>query len=167
MPATTTGAIFHLVQVTETLDLGVEFTGADEPKITHQLNSTNSTQYSPNTTIVAADVWADTVTLSGGTATIDLTSLSRSPLSTVDMSSLKPLAVHFQAASANTSPIEIEPGASNGYAYFGENIYLAPGSEVVMKIPAGTAIDSTHKTLTITSADTDAKLNILIWCRVA
>jgi len=77
------------------------------------------------------DAWSDTVDLSGGAATIDLTALARqAPLEDVDFAGSKIVYAAFAGAAANSNGIEVSPGASNGYAIFGtadDQITVYPG----------------------------------------
>ena len=167
MTTTTKGGVYCNVQVTEYLSLGTSgFDTAETPSVSWAINSSPSESYGPNTTIVPDAVYAATVTLSAGAYTLNVASLSRTGLSTVDMTGLKPLAVHFQCPSTNTHAVVIAPGASNGYDEFGAGLKLAPGSECVMHIPSGTAFASGDRTLDFSSSMAAAVVNVLIWARV-
>lgn len=157
----TKGSVNIQINVTETLDLGTN--AATNPNINYGINS-NASSYSSTTTPAASKVWGGTVTLTAGAATLDLTALTRSPLATVTLSGLKILAVHIKATSTNTSAVTVVPGASNGYTAMGLGVSLLPGAEAAYHNPsAGVAVDGTHKTLDLASADTDASVEVVIW----
>jgi hypothetical protein len=86
-----------------------------------------------NSTVPATKTAAYEVTLSSGTATIDLTALTGLANSSVTGSGLKVQAVIFKNKATNANVISIADGASNGYQLFGNGwlIELPPGGFVL------------------------------------
>ncbi|CAB4191862.1 hypothetical protein UFOVP1229_177 [uncultured Caudovirales phage] len=117
-------------------------------------------------------IWAQTVTLTAGALTLDLTALARAGASTVNLTGKRILAVKAVALSTNTSLVTIKPGASNPYSALGLGISLGMSAvaterpdEALLHIPSGTAVDATHKNLDFASVDTDASVAIIIIAR--
>lgn len=164
MTTTTSGSAVINLAVVETIALSSG--AAANPTVTHGINSQAAANYNPNTTPVPDAAWSNTITLSGGALTLNLAALTRSPLATVDMTGLDILAIHVKAKSTNTETVSIVPGASNGYADLGLGQKLKPGCEFLYHCPNGAAVDSTHRTLDISSSDADAKLDIVIWASI-
>lgn len=115
--------------------------------------------------------WNGTVTLSGGAATINMTILARTGLSTIDATTYKLWLMYVMAAAANTQSIVIVPGASNGYgaADIGAEMILKPGSERWVgplqdgsQVVNSIAVDSTHKNIDISSAHATASLQVIL-----
>lgn len=97
-----------------------------------------------------------TVTLSGGAATIDLTSLLLNA-SAVTLDGTQPRGVHLKNTGA--ASMTIAKGASNGYTGFGASfsVTLPPNAGFLMEwgTDNATAVSSTVKTLDITGTGTD------------
>lgn len=122
-------------------------------------------------------LWSNTVTLTAGALTLDLTALTRTGLSTVNLNGKRILAVKIAALSTNTQPVTIVPGASNGYTQLGlgARVGVSAGAaaspatekpdEVLIHCPSATAVDSTHKTLDLASAMATASVSIEILAR--
>lgn len=94
------------------------------------------------------------VTMSGGTATIDLTAFPDAETNTaVDLSTLKLKMLHLACPSTNANAVTVAPGASNGYTG-----WVSTGGEVLnasdQRGPniynGGIAVDATHKNIDIT-----------------
>lgn len=155
----------QLLSVVETVSMGL--VDAANPTITHAITDTytvlNASSTPPGTTVASG-----TVTLSGGTVTLDLTSILGPTVNgtacPVNFTGKKINAIKIQSAAANTNPITIVGGASNGYLLFGASgslILPAGGDQVSMLLNASLpAVDSTHKTITVTSAMSAAVFNI-------
>lgn len=73
--------------------------------------------------------FADTLTLSTGTLTLDLTSLADGDFATKTFNGLKLVTLHVKNPSTNANDITLAEGASNGYPLFGAGwtITLRPG----------------------------------------
>jgi hypothetical protein len=97
----------------------------------------------------------ETVTLSGGAATVDLTALTLNG-DAVSLSGLKPRAIRFKNTGANN--MTIAKGASNGYDGLGGSfsVTLEPGQAVMFDLgSAGNAVGGTNKTLDVSGTGTD------------
>lgn len=110
-------------------------------------------------------IWSDTVTLTAGALTLDLTALTRTGLSTVDMTGKRLLAVKFAALSTNTDPVTIVPGATNSYSSLGLGVRLDMSAvaterpdEALIHCPSASAVDATHKTIDFASAHLTASV---------
>lgn len=150
------------LNITEVIEL--DSSAAQNPTVPHGIQATTKSPYNykGDTTIAATKAWSQTVTLTAGAATLDLTALARTGLPTVDLTGLEILSIMFRAASTNTSAITIVPGASNGYTALGLGVSLKADCEVLFHIPTGTAVDSTHKTLDLASGMATASVDIII-----
>ena len=98
-----------------------------------------------------------TVTLSSGSATIDMTSLSLNG-ATVNLNALKPRWVLFNNPSTNSNNITIAKGASNGYDGLGASfsITLEPNMSMLVYFKAqGNAVSGSNKTLDISGTGTE------------
>jgi len=110
------------------------------------------------------DSWSGLVAMTAGTATIDLTALAQAGLSTtVNATGLKLRAIEVQASPGNAAPIEVQPGASNGYPSVGTISALGPGDIAVKTTSSAVAVDSTDKTITITGTGTDSCELLLVF----
>lgn len=144
--------------VVETLASGID--GVADPTLTYSsLNFSHTCN--ATTTITGTKVAADTSALSGGAATIDLTSLP-TVNTTQSFSGLKLRGYLFSAPSTNGASITIAEGASNGYP-LGDSIVLKPGQEIVKWMDdEESAISGTDKTLDLAGTGTDAFSYVLI-----
>lgn len=115
------------------------------------------------------DAWSDTVDLSGGTATIDLTALARpAPLEDVSFAGSKIVYAAFAGAAANANPIEVAPDATAGYNIFGtadDKITVYP-SQVVEYVSFAQAdlaaiVDATNDEITFTGTSTE-QIHVLL-----
>ena len=154
-----------VLTVTELLGVGNADTPNGEPFVHNGLNLTDGPLTSTSTNWPNAQVSGGTVTLSGGTGTIDLTSLpgaNNGPA--VNGTGQKVRKILLTAPSGNAAVVTITPGASNGYTLFGSSSSLGidPGETTMSsKANAAPSIDATHKILTLTGTTGD-KLNFLI-----
>lgn len=89
---------------------------------THAVTEDTSHTLDSGSTPAITQVWSDSFTLSSGTATIDLTALSRTAQSDLNLStgSLKIQAFILAVPSTNTGSVTITDGATNGYNLFGD-----------------------------------------------
>lgn len=117
-------------RVTETITLSVPDAASskvlhDDWDFSHNLSGSTST---PVTKVVAAQV-----ALSGGAATIDLTSLTGANGVAVDGTGLKVQLLKLRNPSTNGNDITIAVGASNGYEFRGAawSETLSPGDETL------------------------------------
>lgn len=88
--------------------------------------------FNASSSVPVTKVAAGTVTLSGGTGSLNFAALSgRNSDETVDMTGLKPQIIKFVAPSTNANAITIAEGASNGLALLGASFTfkLLPGQE--------------------------------------
>lgn len=129
------------------------------------------TQYSASQ-FPGLTIWAQTVTLTAGALTLDLTALARAGASTVNLTGKRILAVKAVALATNTHPVTIKPGASNPYSALGLGISLGVSAvtterpdEALLHIPSGTAVDATHKNLDLASTHLTASVAIIIIAR--
>lgn len=162
------------MSVTATLDMGLKAVEtvsasldlASNPNITHELAVGRLTLNANSTPVVSA-AWSDTVALSTGAATIDLTSLSRGAvLSALDLSGLKIQAIILQAKSTNTDTISVVPGASNGFNIFGGadgKIYLAAGAACLFYVPEDWSdVAAADAEIDLASNDADAEIDVVL-----
>lgn len=100
------------------------------------------------------------VTLSSGTATIDLRALVGAAGSAVDGNGLKVQAVKFINKTGNANAITISEGASNGYELFGNGwtITLPTAGSWVMAYLKDASPDVSGSAKTIDVAGTDAQV---------
>ena len=104
-----------------------------------------------------------TVTLSGGAATIDLTSITDPNLGTVTFNTLTPITIKFANPSANANNITIAKGASNGYTGLGSSFSLTipPGGEATLHLVGASAVGGSSKTFDLTGTGSQT-LNVQI-----
>ncbi len=117
----------------------------------------------PSTSQPVTKQWSGQVTLIAGVASLDLTALTRDVGATVNADGLRLLALKVQGDAANTSPVTLKPGATNGYDNFGLGLSVKANDEILVgPLNAATAVDGTHKTLDLASAMAAAKVTILM-----
>lgn len=93
------------------------------------------------------------VTMSGGTATIDLTAFPDASTNVaVDLTGLKIKMLHLTCPSSNANAVTVKPGASNGYTGWTVtgDILNASDQRGPNIFNGGIAVDATHKTIDIT-----------------
>lgn len=139
--------------VRETLTLGVD--GASNPVVTHDGLNLSGT-LNAGTTVPATQHAQDTMALSGGAATIDLTSLTGTGGGTISGNGLKVQLVRFRNRSS-TNAMTFAKGASNGYSLWTNwTITLSPGCAVLFFLnDKPEDIDATHKTIDVSGTGTD------------
>lgn len=147
----------------ETLTLGLDL--ATDPTFPHKFGNTKLTLNASSTPAVSK-VFSDTVSLSSGTVTLDLTSLAGPNSTTIDGTGLKVQAIEIANPSTNTAAVVVAPASSNGYNLAGdgsEQITVADGGRVGMYMPEGSPdIGASAKDIDITSTDQDASVNVII-----
>lgn len=120
-----------------------------------------------NTTIVVTKAWSDQGELVAGTKTIDLTSLSRgADLAAEDFTGAEVKFAVIHAVSTNTSAIVVATGGANGYWIFGsaggEVSIPAGGHTTYYAVEGNPTVAVGAKNIDITSADVDAKYDIIL-----
>ena len=93
------------------------------------------------------------VTMSGGTATINLTAFSDAETNTaVDLTGLKIKMLYLACPSTNANAVTVKPGASNGYTGWTVtgDILNASDQRGPNIFNGGIAVDGTHKNIDIT-----------------
>lgn len=153
----------------ETIATALDAPGADSSEvITHDLHANgevdNRKTLHAGSTPPATKVWSDKITLSSGTATIDLTALTGAFAAAVTFAGLKIQAAHFAADSNNTERLKIAQGGSEPYYIFGwdgDSVTLFPGEETLARRKNTLQIvGALWRKITITSADADAIIDI-------
>lgn len=92
------------------------------------------------------------VTLTDGTATIDLTALVDTVRGALNLTGKKLRTLFLRAKSDNANVISLAPGESNGYPLndSGDQISLKAGDQALLYMKdTGQAVDGTHKTLDV------------------
>src|ERR1700722_14769630 len=141
-------------------------TDAANPTVTHSIPDTYTVMNAASTPPPSLPA-SGNVTLSGGTVTLDLTSCLgptvNSQACPVNFTGKKMNAIKIVANAANTNPITIVGGASNGYLLFGTlgSLTLGPGDTVLLLTNASLpTVASGAKTITVTSSMNTAQFNI-------
>lgn len=95
--------------------------------------------------------------LSGGAATIDLTSVP-DITGTQSMSGLSLRTLYLKATAENSGSISIQAGATNGYSLFGSSgkVTLPPGDSLALCLSNTNDVDGTHKTIDLAGSGTDS-----------
>lgn len=160
------------LEVQETPALGVP-TVAD-PDVTHRItlaSVTSSAQAKPtlstSTTPAVSKVWGDTLVLSSGSVTFDLTALDQGNLPNLDFTGLKVQFVKIASPATNTADLNFDVGVTNGYRLFGDTaageIVLGIGGVCLFYNPEALPdVGATAKTIDVTSTDDDATFEILL-----
>ncbi len=122
------------VTVAETLTGNAPFASSSKKVVTHDQFDTSATLNSGSTPPVTTFA-AFQKALSGGSATIDLTSVLGTNGVTVNFTGLKIQLAKFRNPATNANNITIVAGASNGYDLNGADFSLtiAPGEEWTYK----------------------------------
>ena len=169
MANTVTANLETKLTVSETLDLTLNNV-VSNPEISHIVDGAAVT-LNAGSTPAATLVSSGTLTLSSGTATIDLTA-SPGPTvngttADVDFTGLKINAFKFQADANNEEPITIEGHATNGYDLFAElsdgKIQLDPGDACVFLCNnSNPDVSASVKVIDFASSDVDAILEFIL-----
>lgn len=153
-----------------TIDLALD--GTANPKIKPSLETSLSASVTPDpdaNPVSATKIWTDTVALSGGVLTIDMTALVRGALANLNLNALNPNAFIIYNRASNTGSVTIVPGVTNGYNIFGDaagKVVLSPGQWVMWAINNVTGatdlpvVGATDKTIDFSSADVDATIEL-------
>lgn len=119
----------------------------------YDVNRTLTASTTPDATKAAYQ----TVAMTAGAATIDLTSLLLNAVA-VTFSGLKPRVVLVTAIAANSGNVTVAKGASNGYDGMGGSfsVTLEPGQSFAFDFAAaGNAVGGSNKTLDLSGSGTD------------
>lgn len=147
--------------VIETLDSGVD-NESGSTTLTHGWDTSGTLR--SDTTVPATKSWSDTRSLTAGTDSLDLTSLSRGNLAAVDCTGLRVQLFKITAASANTASIVLAQGDTNPYFVMGATggtITIPAGSTALFHYPDKLAdVSSSAKALKVTSSDADASYQV-------
>ncbi len=142
----------------ETLDTGVDAVATD-PTQTHEYGDSNVT-LNASSTPVATQTWSETMALSGGAKTIDLTALVVGDclLTAIDMTGEKVQAWHLKNTGSNA--MTFKPGVSNPYDFLGDEngqVTLGPGGTLEQRYETEYLedVDATHKTIDITGTGSE------------
>lgn len=120
---------------------------ASSPSLQLNLKAPSVT-WNASTTPNGLDAWSGHVVLTSGAATIDLTNLTQSGLSTViNATGNKLRAIMVMPDSTNVNPISVATGASNGYPSIGTVSVLNAGDVLVRRTTQSVAVSSSLKTL--------------------
>ena len=151
------------LDVDETIVLGEELVA--DPPVKHTIAGDNGT-LDTSSGIPVTKVWSDTVQLTAGTVTLDLTALVRPNLANIDFTGLKVQLVKIKADTANTAVIIVKPAVSNGYFLLGDTDAQWTGAALdqLLQQTNDTLPDVAGgaKDITITSSDADAKFDIIL-----
>jgi hypothetical protein len=155
------------LQVAETIPIG-DAEVASPPTVTHQITDA-VTLLNASSTPPGALVASGSVTLSGGTTTLDLTECLGPTVNSVpcpvNFTGKKINAYKIRANPNNTQPITVQAAGSNGYLLLGTSglMELWPGDscEHVHNASLPT-VSSTTKAITVTSSMTAAQFDIIL-----
>lgn len=119
---------------TETIALGID--GTDNPVVVSSTATSAAGTLTPSSTIPGSQQWSDTVNMTDGTETLDLSALTKGGLSTaVNLNGLDIQLFKVIAAKTNTANLTITDGAANGYNIFGDasgQVTLPPGGAIMI-----------------------------------
>lgn len=125
----------YVSQLTVVEELSGEYLGDDDTVTTNGLNTTE--EFTASTAVPVSKYSAGQLTLSGGSGSIDLTSLpdANGVAGAVTFLGLKVNAYKFRNKSTNANNITIAEGASNGYPLHGASftLTLRPGEELTYR----------------------------------
>lgn len=161
--AVTSAKLSRAVRANETIALALDL--VTDPQITHD-GGLADLELSPTSTPVVDAVWSDSISLSGGAASIDLAALARGDLANLDLSGKKVQAIQFSCPSANTAFVAIAPGATNPYPVFGSGneFDLPAGADVTIYVPEGLGdVGASAKEIDFASSDVDAVIKVVIY----
>lgn len=119
-----------------------------------------------DTTIAVDDAFSDRITLTAGAHTIDLSALTSTLGTTKNFTGKKVKGMILSANASNTGGVLVKRGASNGYPIFSTlagEATVWPGLPFVQLFGNNlSAIGASTKTVDLSSADTDAELELVI-----
>ena len=119
----------------------------------YDINRTLDASSTPNATKCAYQ----TVTMSGGAGTINLTSLLLNSVA-VTFDGLKPRSILITALTGNSGNVTVTKAVSNGYDGMGSafSVVLEPGQSFLFEFyTAGNAVSSSNRDLTLAGTGTD------------
>lgn len=122
-------------ELTTVITFTGDYVGTDDTATIDGMDATAT--YTASTSVPVTKVASGTVTLSSGTGSIDLTSLTGLTADeVVTMLGLKPQFVKLRNKSTNANVITIAEGASNGHALLGASFSfkLLPGQEALFNL---------------------------------
>lgn len=167
--AAAVSAIYALtLLVDETL--GLSQPHAADPTMRHEVLA-HSGVINGSSSPAATKVFSGIVTVTGGTANLDLTSLDGPQGSgTVDLTGLKPQKVFLSAHVVNVVPVTIKTkDTTTGYNLFGadntgsEEHTLNLGQAILLDVnDKGEDVDATHKDITFTAAGSGNTVHVQI-----
>ena len=126
-------------------------------KVTHTAYNT-SVSLTSGTTVPATVVAGFNTALSGGSGSIDLTSMTGTNGVSVDATGLKVQVIKVKAASDNSGALTLADGATNGYELAGNGwtVALSPGQEVLLYGNDATPdVGASAKTIDLSGTGTD------------
>ena len=149
--------------VAESLDLAADKT------ITHKTDETTRGTLNVSSTVVASQCFSDSLTIGGGgSATLDLTSLTGPAGVTVTFSNLKVQLAKFACPSDNAAAVLIQKGDATAYNLLGVD---NASSETLEVLPGGWMglghndkaedVDGTHKAVKFTGTAGD-KIEVIL-----
>lgn len=132
MAASVTAKIRFYLDVIDTPAAGLDL--ASDVGYTHTIEHTLAT-YDAASTPAATKSFSDTVALSGGAVTLDLSALAGPSSTTVNFNGLKVQIFKMTCPSTNTNPISCTVGVANGYNIFGAadgSVDVMPGATIMI-----------------------------------
>jgi hypothetical protein len=129
--------------------------------LTHSAFNHAVNQLNGSTTPTVVTGSYDEITLSSGSATINLADAPHIGNTSVDHTGNKPIGVIFKAPATNAAIITIAKGASNGYTGFGSSfsMQINPGQTIAIPFGSSTigtvAVASNNRTLDLAGTGTD------------
>lgn len=157
-----TPAINFKLSVPEILGTNSELATAAQG--THNIEMRES--LNGTTTPPATKAFSDEINLATGAATIDLADLEDIAGNALDFTGLKLQYLVFKAPNTNTSPVEVDVGATNGYNFAGDSAshVVIPAGGMVVLVARDNLPDvgAAAKDIDLSSADADAKLQVVL-----
>lgn len=167
MAAAVTAHYNMMLDVEETV--AGELDLADDQTITHKTDEATLGTHHASSTPAVSQTFSDKVTLTGGTATLDLTSLTGQAGVPVTFADLKVQHVKVACQSDNAAAVVIQNGDSNAYNLHGRansnaDIVAVPpgGSKQWYNADQGEDVDATHKAVKFTGTAGDKVEVILV-----
>ena len=159
---TTINAAFNL---TASASKGITTTDPTASSPGTQMNLGSYQQnFNAATTPNGLDCWSGHVALSGGVATIDLTSVLQVSLNvTFNGTGLKLRYFEIVPDSTNVNPIQVGTGATNGYGALGVQSAMNAGDIRFGTTTGATAVGSTNKTLDFAGTGTQGCEVLLVF----
>lgn len=155
MAAAVTAHYDLLLEVDETLALSLDL--AADVAHTHKTDETTRGTLNASSTPAVTKCFSDDLTLTAGTALLDLTSLTGPAGTSVTFNGLKVQLAKFACPSSNTAPVLIQKGAATAYNLLGKD---NASSETFEVLPGGCMmlyhddeaedVDATHKDVKFT-----------------